>query len=88
MTQNAKTLLDSMNLSNKFLFDETMEDPEVYSATVSILLEQETELLSRVETEKELRVSPELRSVRLDVIGMDTDKKYTIPKCRKEIRII
>ena len=67
MTQNVKTILDGLNLSDRFLFDETMENPAVYSATVSILLEQETELLSKVETEKELRVSPELRSVRLDV---------------------
>ena len=83
MTQNAKTLLDGMNLSNKFLFDETMEDPEAYSATVSILLEQEIELLDRVETEKELRVSPELRSVRLDVVGMDTDKKVYYTEMQK-----
>ena len=83
MTQNAKTLLDGMNLSNKFLFDETMEDAEAYSATVSILLEQEIELLSRVETEKELRVSPQLRSVRLDVVGMDTDKKVYYTEMQK-----
>ncbi|MGN1148618.1 MAG: hypothetical protein ACI4TB_09360 [Lachnospiraceae bacterium] len=56
MTQNVKTLLDELNLSDRFLFDETMESVEAYSATVSILMEQETELLDRVETEKELLV--------------------------------
>lgn len=73
MTQNVKTILDGLNLSDRFLFDETMEDPKAYSAVVSILLEKETELLDRVETEKELRVSPELRAVRLDVVGMDKE---------------
>lgn len=83
MTQNVKTILDGLNLSDRFLFDETMENPDVYSATVSILLEQETELLSKVETEKELRVSPELRSVRLDVVGMTVDKKVYYTEMQK-----
>ncbi len=83
MTQKAKTILDGMNLSNKFLFDETMEDPEAYSATVSILLEQEVELLDRIETEKELRVSPQLRSIRLDVVGISTDKKVYYTEMQK-----
>ena len=83
MTQNVKTILDGLNLSDRFLFDETMEGPEVYSATVSILLEQDTELLSRVETEKELRISPELRSIRLDVVGMDTDKEVYYTEMQK-----
>ena len=83
MTQKVKTILDGLNLSDRFLFDETMEDPEVYSATVSILLERETELLSRVETEKELRISPELRSIRLDVVGMDTNKKVYYTEMQK-----
>ena len=83
MTQNAKTILDRLNLSDRFLFDETMEDPEAYSATVSILLEREIDLLTRVETEKELRVSPELRSIRLDVVGMDNDRKVYYTEMQK-----
>lgn len=69
----ANTKLDQLNLLDKFLFDETMEDAEAYQATVSILLENEVELLGKTETEKELRVSPELRGVRLDVVGMDRE---------------
>lgn len=75
MTQKLRTILDGLNLSDRFLFDEAMEDPKVYAAVISILLEQETELLNRVETEKELRISPELRAVRLDVVGMDKKGK-------------
>lgn len=71
-----KTRLDEMNLVNKFLFDESMEDLETYQATVSILMEDEIELLEKPETEKELRVSPELREIRLDVVSMD--KEHTI----------
>ena len=75
MTPNAKTLLDGMNLTDRFLFDAAMEDPEAYSVMINILLEKEIELLDKVETEKELRVSPELRAVRLDVVSMGDDKK-------------
>lgn len=67
------TRLEEMNLLDKFLFDEAMEDREAYETVVSILLENEVELLGRAETEKELRVSPDLRQVRLDVIGMDRE---------------
>lgn len=74
MTQNVTTRLEKLNLTDRFLFDETMEDLEAYEATVNILLENETELLSRPETEKEFRVSPELRAIRLDVISMDKEK--------------
>ena len=47
--------LSKLNLNDRFLFDETMEDKESYQAVVSILLENEIELLEKPETEKELR---------------------------------
>lgn len=71
MIQEVKTRLEEMNLVEKFLFDETMEDEEAYEAMVSILLEDEVHLLPWTETEKELRVSPQLRAIRLDVVSMD-----------------
>ena len=67
------TQLDQMNLLDRFLFNETVEDPEIYRAVVEILMEGHIALLDWAQTEKELRVSPELRQVRLDVIGMDAD---------------
>ena len=87
MTQNLfvpHTKLDDLNLVDKFLFDETMEDVESYQATVSILTENETKLLSKPETEKELRISPELREIRLDVISMDKDKKIYYSEMQKK----
>ncbi len=55
------TKLKELNLLDKFLFDEAMEDQETYQMVVSILMENEVELLGRTETEKELRVSSEIR---------------------------
>ena len=75
MVNNVITKLAELNLEDRFLFDETMENKEAYQAAVSILLEREIELLEKPETEKELRVSPELRQVRLDVVSMDLQKK-------------
>ena len=74
MVNNVTTKLAELNLEDRFLFDETMENKEAYQAAVSILLEREVELLENPETEKELRVSPELRQVRLDVVSMDLQK--------------
>ncbi len=71
MQNNVITKLNDLNLIDRFLFSETMEDRDAYQAAVSILLEKEIALLEKPETEKELRVSPDLRQVRLDVISMD-----------------
>ena len=74
MTQKSKKPLAELNLVDRFLFDETMENPEAYQATVQILMEKELEFLTKVETEKELRISTQLRAVRLDVVNMDTSQ--------------
>ena len=39
--------LSKLNLNDRFLFDETMEDKESYQAAVNILLENEIELLEK-----------------------------------------
>ena len=75
--------LSKLNLNDRFLFDETMEDKESYQAVVSILLENEIELLEKPETEKELRISPQLREIRLDVVSMDVEKKIYYTEMQK-----
>lgn len=75
MEKTVITKLEELNLLDKFLFDETMEEKESYQAFISILLENEIELLEKPQTEKELRVSPQLRQVRLDVVSMDMKKQ-------------
>lgn len=83
MVNNVTTKLEKLNLVDKFLFDETMEDKEACQALISIVLENEIELLDRPETEKELRVSPQLRQVRLDVVSMDQNKKLYYTEMQK-----
>lgn len=78
------TKLEELNLLDKFLFDEAMEDKETYQIVISILLENEVEILGKPETEKELRVSPELRQVRLDVVGMDKSGKLYYAEMQKQ----
>ena len=73
-----------MLFRSKFLFDETMEDREAYQAVISILLENETALLTKPQTEKELRVSPQLRQIRLDVVSMDEEKKLYYTEMQKK----
>lgn len=69
--ENVRTALDSMTLLDRFLFNEAVEDFQTYNDMIEILLENQIHLISWTETEKELRISPELREVRLDVISMD-----------------
>ena len=66
--------LKELNLTDRFLFDETMEDPETHRETLSILLGKDISLLEVNETEKEGRVSPLIRSTRMDVYAKDTDQ--------------
>ena len=83
MAVNTITKLADLNLVDRFLFDEVMEDQESYQALVSILLENVIQLLTRPETEKELRVSSQLRQVRLDVVGMDVNQKLYYTEMQK-----
>ncbi len=84
MEKNVTTKLEELNLVDKFLFDEVMENRESYQSAVSILLENEIELLDKPQTEKELRVSPQLRQVRLDVMSMDREKKIYYTEMQKK----
>ena len=83
MNNVIRTPLEKLNLTDRFLFAETMDEPDAYKATVGILLEDEIELLDRAQTEKELRVSPELRAVRLDVVNIDRDGRIYFTEMQK-----
>ena len=73
MKQNLIPLSD-LNLTDRFLFDEVMDDPQAHQDALSIIFGHPVPLLGRNETEKELRVSPAVRSVRMDVFSMDEEK--------------
>ena len=47
MGEEKITKLDSLNLVDKFLFDETMEIEEAYETMISILLEEEIHLFPK-----------------------------------------
>lgn len=66
--------LKELNLTSRFLFDEVMEDPRIHQDVLSIIFGREMPLLDSNETEKELRVSPLLRQIRMDVYAMDEEK--------------
>lgn len=76
-----------MTLLDKFLFDEAMEDTEVYEALLRIILgEEELRLLTSSQTEKELRTAPWLRSIRVDVYAMDAANTIYNTEMQKEWR--
>ena len=68
------TPLKDLNLSNRFLFDEVTEDEQTHRDMLEIIFGKEIPLLTKNETEKELRVSPLIRSIRMDVYAMDEEK--------------
>lgn len=66
--------LKSLNLSNRFLFDEVMEDAETHRNALEIIFGRDIILLDKPQTEKELRVSPLIRSIRMDVFAIDEEQ--------------
>ncbi|MEI3219329.1 MAG: Rpn family recombination-promoting nuclease/putative transposase [Lachnoclostridium sp.] len=68
-----RKLLNELNLTDRFLFDEVIEDPQTHRDILSIIFGREIPLLTKSETEKEMRVSPQIRSVRMDVFSMDEE---------------
>lgn len=60
MTKDKRTLKD-LNLMDKFLFDEAMEDKDNMKTLLDIVLGQDTHLKYPPQTEKEFRNSKENR---------------------------
>jgi predicted transposase/invertase (TIGR01784 family) len=72
VTKDKRTLKD-LNLMDKFLFDEAMEDKDNMKTLLDIVLGQDTHLKYPPQTEKEFRNSKENRQIRLDVYAIDED---------------
>ena len=66
--------LKDLNLTDRFLFDEVLEDPQTHQEVLSIIFGREILLLDQTQSEKELRVSPLLRSIRMDVYSIDNEE--------------
>lgn len=65
--------LQALNLTSRFLYDEVMENSEIHREALSIIFGKEIPPLAQTESEKELRISPAIRSIRMDVISIDED---------------
>lgn len=65
--------LKDLNLLDRFLFAEVMEEPENLQAMLEIILGKEVVLKYLPQTEKEERKSPLYRFVKLDVWAQDID---------------
>lgn len=70
---NNRVPLRELNLADRFLFDEVMKDSATHRDVLSIIFGKNIPLLSQNETEKELRTSPLIRSIRMDVFSVDED---------------
>lgn len=66
--------LKELNLTNRFLFDVVMEDPKTHQDVLSIIFGKEISMIVQNETEKEARLSPLIRSIRMDVFAVDDEQ--------------
>ena len=75
MSKNKNMIpLKELNLTSRFLFDEVMEDPQAQQDMLSIIFGREIPVLQQNETEKEFRLSPLIRSVRMDIFSVDEEE--------------
>ena len=81
---NQRKPLKELNLLDKFLFDEAMDDPENVKTMLDIILSQKTNLKHPPQTEKEQRTSTDNRQIRLDVYAMDEDDVIYEVEAQKE----
>ena len=81
---NQRRSLKELNLLDKFLFDEAMDDPENVKTMLDIILSQNTMLKHPPQTEKEQRISTDNRQIQLDVYAMDEDDVVYEVEAQKE----
>ena len=81
---NQRKPLKELNLLDKFLFDEAMDDPENVKTMLDIILSQNTNLKHPPQTEKEQRTSMDNRQIRLDVYAVDEDDVIYEVEAQKE----
>ncbi len=86
MTKNKRNLKD-LNLLDRFLFDEAMENPENMKMLLDIILGQDTVLKCLPQSEKEERTSPLNRFVKLDIYALDEhDTVYNTEVQKKDTK--
>ena len=73
MQKNKIKPLKDLRLLDRFLFAELMEDVECSKEVLEIILGKDISLLSKEQTEKEIRTATWLKSIRLDVYSVDEE---------------
>ena len=77
--------LTQLNLTNRFLFDEVVDDPQTHQDILSIILGDDVPALRQNGSEKEHRISPLAHSIRMDVFAIDEqDTVYNTEMQAKE----
>ena len=84
LLMNQRKSLKELNLLDKFLFDEAMDDPETVKTMLDTILSQNTNLKHPPQTEKEQRTSIDNRQIRLDVYAIDEDDVIYEVEAQKE----
>lgn len=79
-----KKKLSELNLLDRFLFNEAMEDPENMKTVLDIIFGKDVPLKSAPQSEKELRSQPDNRQVRLDVYAWDEEDNVYDTEAQKE----
>lgn len=73
MKQKHRRPLKELNLLDRFLFDEVMEDTESVKIMLDIIFEKSTQIKYPPQTEKEQRTTTKDRGIRLDVYAVDEE---------------
>ena len=76
--------LKDLNLLDRFLFAEAMEDSVIMESMLEIILGRDVVLKHLPQTEKEQRKSPLQRFVKLDVYALDTEDNVYDTEVQKE----
>lgn len=66
--------LEDLNLLDRFLFAEAMEDEVICKNMLELIFGRSIELEQVPHTEKEFRTTPDKRSIRVDVYAMDAEQ--------------
>ena len=76
--------LKDLNLLDRFLFAEAMEDPVIMQMILEIILGRDILLKYPSQAEKEKRSSPLFRFIRMDVWAMDTEETIYDAEVQRE----
>ena len=74
MNQEKMKPFQELNLLDRFLFDNVMEDPIICQDVLSICLGEEIPQIIQTQKEKTLELSKELRGIRLDIFSFDEER--------------